>query len=94
MTMAVRPSVTRARELDGRLGLVVDRRGCLVEHEHGRIPQDGPGDGQPLALASRELLAPLAHEGVAAVRQAEDELMGLGRRAAASMSASLASGRP
>ena len=34
----------RERPLDGGLGLVVDRRGGLVEHEDGRVAQDRPGD--------------------------------------------------
>jgi hypothetical protein len=34
------------RALDCRLGLVVDGRGRLVEHQHGRILEDGAGDRQ------------------------------------------------
>ena len=70
--------------LDGGLGLVVDRRGGLVEDQDGGVAQDGPGDGEPLALATRQLLAPLAHQGLVAQRQRLDELGGLGQLCGAS----------
>ena len=64
------------RALDGRLGLVVHRGGGLVEHEDRRVAQDRPGDGEPLALAARQLLAPLADHRVVAVGQRCDEARG------------------
>ena len=40
------------RLLDQALGLVVERAGGLVEDEDGRVLEDGPGDGDALALAA------------------------------------------
>lgn len=48
-----------ARELvhrldDGRLVLGVECRRRLVEEDYGRVLQEGPGDGDALALATGE----------------------------------------
>ena len=53
--------------LDRRLGLVVHRRGGLIKDQHRRIPQDGAGQGDALALAAGEALAPLADDRVVAI---------------------------
>ena len=47
----------------------VERGRGLVEHEHGRLGEEGAGDGDPLSLARRQRPAPLAHRRVIAVRQ-------------------------
>ena len=52
----------------------VEVRRRLVEDQHGRVLQEGPRDGHPLALAARELGAPLAHHRVEALGQRGDEL--------------------
>ena len=80
MTIVVRPAITSARApadlvLLGR----VDRGGGVVEDEHPRVGQDGPGDGQALTLAPREREAPLADDGVVALGQLTDELVGAGQ---------------
>ena len=66
------------RALDRGLGLVVDGRGGLVEHQDRRVAQDRPGDRQPLALPARELLAPLADDRVVALGERRDEVVRLG----------------
>ena len=62
------------RALHKRLRLGVKRGGRLVEHQDRGIDQDGASNGHALALATRELDAPLAHHGVEAVRQPLYEL--------------------
>ena len=47
----------------------VDRRGGVVEDQHPRVGEDGPGDGDALALAARQREAPLADLGGVAVGQ-------------------------
>ena len=81
------------RLLHGALGLVVQRAGGLVEHQHRRVAQDRPGDGDALLLAAGEAVAALADDGVVAVGQRRDEVVDLrGARAASSSSSSVASG--
>src|ERR1039458_8077420 len=46
-------------------GRLVEARGRLVEDEHRRPGQEGAGQGQALALATRELRSLFAHRGVA-----------------------------
>src|SRR2546427_81715 len=75
---------TIERRLDQRLALRVDRRERLVEHEDRRVAQERARDGDPLALATREPHTALAHDGVVALGEPEDELFrvrGAGRRA-------------
>ena len=55
------------RPLDGRLGLVVDRRRGLVEHQEAGSRRIARAMGDPLALAAGELLAALADDRVVAV---------------------------
>jgi hypothetical protein len=69
----------RQRLLYEALGLVVERRGGLVQDEDGRVLEDGAGDGHALALAARQARATVAHDGVVAVRQRLDEVVGVGR---------------
>ena len=66
------------RTLDGRLGLVVHGAGGLVQDKHLGVFENGACQGQTLALAARELLAPLAQAGGKAQRQLFDEFGGLG----------------
>ena len=56
----------------------VDRRGGVVEDQHPGVGQDGPGDGDALALAARQREAPLADLGAVALGQRRDELVGAG----------------
>src|SRR5512133_3853735 len=44
----------------------------LVQHEHGRLGEQGARQREPLALTARELSALLAHERVEAVRELLD----------------------
>jgi hypothetical protein len=67
------------RALDQILRLGVDRGGRPVEHQDVRVLEDDAGDGDALALAARQLHAPLADLGVVAVREVRDELVGLRR---------------
>ena len=63
---------------DPPLGRGVERRGGLIEDEDFRVLENGPGEGQPLALAAGELHAVAAEQRVVAVGQALDELVGPG----------------
>ena len=67
------------RLLDHRLVLGVDRRQRLVEHQDRRVAQQRAGDGDPLALAARELDALLADRRLVALRQGQDEVVDVGR---------------
>ena len=66
---------------DHGLGLGVDRGGRLVEDQDRRVLDEGARHADALALAARELCAPLAELGLVAVRQARDEVVGVGRLA-------------
>ena len=55
---------------DPMLGRRVQRRGGFVEDEDPGVFGDGPGDGQPLALARRQFPAPVPEHRVETVRQA------------------------
>ena len=63
------------------LGLGVDRRHRVVEHEHARAGDERARERDPLALAAREVDAALADQRVVAVRQVVDELGDAGRLA-------------
>ena len=65
--------------LDDRLALGVDRRQRLVEDQDGRVAEEGAGDGDALALAAGQAHPALAHDGLIALGQARDELVGVGR---------------
>ena len=60
--------------LDEDLVLRVDVRCCLVEDDNGGILQHGARDGDALALASRELTASAADNGIIAVGKLLDEV--------------------
>ena len=68
----------RQRRLDLALGGGVDRRRRLVEDQDARVGDERPRDGDALALAARERVAALADDGVEALGQRVDELLGLG----------------
>ena len=65
--------------LDPALGVDVDVRGRLVEHEDPRVGDQRAGEGDELALAGRELDAALADLGVVAVLERGDEVVGADR---------------
>ena len=74
----VQPVEDRAqRGLGGGLGVDVDRRQRIVEHEDPGPADDRPGQGQALPLAARQRQALLADAGVEAPGQVEGEA-GLG----------------
>ena len=79
ITSVVRCSQERAeRRVDLLFDVHVDRARRVVEHEDRRVEQQGPRDGDALALPARERVAPLAHHGVVAVGELDDELVGVG----------------
>ena len=61
--------------VDAPLRRGVDGAGGVVEDQDARVGEDGPGQGDPLALAAREGEAPLADDRVVAPRQLLDELV-------------------
>ena len=61
------------RGLDGGLGVDVERRQRVVEHEDPGPADDRPGQGEALALAAGQRQALLADAGVEAPRQVEGE---------------------
>lgn len=61
-----------------QLALGVQAGGGLVQDEHRPVGQQGPGDGQPLALPAEPYPA-LADLGVKALGQPLDEVQGIGR---------------
>ena len=74
MTIAVRPTSRRSRPPRYLLGAEVDVRGRLVEDQDAGFGEEGPGEGDELALAGGELHAALADLGVDALGQGGDEL--------------------
>ena len=52
------------RDLHQPLVLGVQRAGRLVQQQDRRVADQGPGDGQTLALAARQALAALAQRRV------------------------------
>ena len=78
IAIVVRPSTSRVeRLLHGALGLRVERRGRLVEHEDRRVAQDRARDRDPLLLAAREAVAALADDGLVALGQRRDQAVDL-----------------
>ena len=57
------------------LAVRIDLTGGLVEDEDGRVADDRPGDGDPLALSARECRAAFADHRVVSVRHFGDELI-------------------
>ena len=67
------------RLLDEPLGFAVERGGGLVENQNGRVLEQRPGNGDPLPLAAGKSSAPFPDDGVIAIRQIQDEVMGMRR---------------
>src|SRR3712207_1622019 len=65
--------------LDLRLAPGVEARHRLVQDQDGGVPDDGPGDGDPLSLPPREGVAPLADDGLVALFEIHYEVVGVGR---------------
>ncbi len=63
--------------LNQLLGFGVDVARGLVEDDDCRIIEEGPSDGEALALAAREFHASLADSGLVTLGQVNDELVGL-----------------
>ena len=82
------------RLLDDALALGVERAGGLVENQDDRVLQDGPGNGDALALPAGELDAALADHRAVALGNPAMKSCALACRAAASISAWLAPGLP
>ena len=61
------------RRLDLRLGVDVERRERVVEHQHARAAEHGAGQREPLPLPAGQRQALLADPGVQAARQVVDE---------------------
>lgn len=68
---------TVKRLLHQRLAFGVERGGCLVKQQHGRVLQDGAGNGDALALAAGERDAAFADFGLITLVQPGDEFVGL-----------------
>ena len=69
--------------LDEELALGVEGRRGLVQQEDAWVHEEGSADGHALLLPARETHATLAHLGLVAVLELDDELVcvgGLGRR--------------
>ena len=64
--------------LDLRLGHGIERRGCLVKDQDGRIFQEDAGDGDALLLPARQERAALADVGVKAVGHRHDVVVNFG----------------
>jgi hypothetical protein len=64
------------RRLDLGLALGVERAGGLVEQQDRGVLQEGAGDGDALALAARQARPGLADDGVVALGQVQDEIVG------------------
>ena len=77
MMMVVRPRMSFSSAcLHQALGFRVQRTGRLVEQQDGRILENGPRQRDPLALTARQPRAALAQEGVVALRQLAQKLIG------------------
>lgn len=60
------------------LGAGIDVAGGFVEDDQARVGHHHAGDGKQLALALAEVAAPFGEQGVVAVGQAQDEVVGVG----------------
>ena len=79
MISTVRPlAISLHVLLDDPLALVVERARRLVEDQDARIGDQRARDGDALALAAGQRRAALAHDGVVAFRQLEDEFVRAG----------------
>jgi len=59
-------------------GFGIDRGGGIVEEENRRFEEDGAGDGETLALSAGKAAAALAEDGVVALGELGDEIVGGG----------------
>ena len=64
--------------VDALLDLDVDGARGVVEDQDGRVDEQGPGDGDALALAARQRVPPFADHGVVPLGQVADEPGGAG----------------
>ncbi len=71
-------AATGQRIEDGGLGDGIDGRGGVVENQNARPGQQGPRQGDALALATGQGESTFAHHGVVTVGQLIDELVGRG----------------
>ena len=60
-------------------GTGVDGGGSLVQNQHRRVGDGGPGNSQKLALALAELLAVVGEDGLITHGQPGNELVGVGQ---------------
>ena len=67
------------RVVDVLLDLHVDGARRVVEDQHRRVGEQRAGDRDALALPTRQVVAPLADDGVVAIGQVVDELVGVRR---------------
>ena len=76
-----RPSLGDLRHilLDDALALVIKRACRLVENKDSWIGNQRAGNGDTLALASRQAAAPLTNNRVIALGQFENEVMSAGK---------------
>src|SRR5690625_2090190 len=59
--------------LHERFRLGIEAGSGFVQDQNGRIPQQSPGDGQPLTLTARYPCAPFSHDGVEPFREGRDK---------------------
>ena len=64
--------------LNIKLGLTVKRAGGFVKDKQFGFAQDGPGQGNPLALTTRKAHSPVPHQRVVALRLLADEIVCFG----------------
>src|SRR6476620_10632646 len=76
------------------LGFAVERRGCLIEEKNWRVLEEGAGNADTLALARRQLDAPVADDGRRPLGEFSMKSSQLAAAIAARTSSSDASGRP
>ena len=79
MTMVVRPTISRSIACWISASLSLSRLEVASSRiSTWRVREEGPRDGDALALAARELDAALAHQGLVALGQALDEVVRIG----------------
>jgi uncharacterized protein (UPF0261 family) len=79
MAMVVRPRTRLSSAFWISFSVSVSTaEGRLVEDQDARVDQQGAGDRDALAFAAGKALAAFADQRVVAVRQAQDELVGMG----------------
>ena len=67
------------RLLKCTFGASVDRAGGFVEHQQRRVRQCGSGNGQQLTLAEGQIVSAFGHDGVVAVGERPNEVVGIGQ---------------